>query len=134
MIRNLKFLLSVFALLLGAACASNATRFATVELHITILQGTKPAPGERLVVWIEEHRLEGVTDENGQLEITENYPWTAQAFSIPPVGSLTHSKKPTVAVSLASDSGKQFEGVRSEVPEGNDNWKITVRIDLDQPQ
>jgi hypothetical protein len=132
MLRPLRFVLPALAVLLCLGCASEATRFATAEIRITLMRGTKPAARERLIVWIEEHRLDAMTDANGEWDITENYPWTAQAFSFPPVGSLTHSSKPIVAVSLASDPAKQFEGVRTAVPEGDDVWKMTIRADLDQ--
>jgi hypothetical protein len=104
------------------------------EVSITVVRGAQPAAGERLVVWIEEHRLEMVTDANGQAEITEDYPWVGQSFSFPPVGSLKHSPQPTVAVSLASDPGRQFEGIRSATAEANDTWRIAIRVDLNQVQ
>jgi len=130
--RPLRYLVPALAVLLCLGCASDATRFATADITVTVVRGHQPAAGERLIVWIEEHRLEVVTDANGQWSITENYPWTAQAFTFPPVGSLTHSSKPTVAVSLASDPAKQFEGVRTAIPAGDDLWKMTIRIDLNQ--
>ena len=132
MVRPLKSLLPIGALILAAGCASDALRFASAEVSITALRGTQPAAHEQLVVWIGEHRLEGVTDANGRFDITENYTLTAQVFSVPPVGSLGHSPQPTVAVSLASDPGRQFDGERTATSEPGDLWKIGIRVDLSQ--
>ena len=134
MARNLKFPLFALACLLGPGCASTQGNFGTAEISITVLHGSRPDPHERLVVWIEEHRLELVTDAKGRIDLTEDYPWAGQSFTFPPVGPLRHSPKPTVAVSLASDPGRQFEGVRTAVSEPHDAWKLTIRIDLEQVQ
>jgi len=111
------------------ACANVTKNFGTVDFDLTVLRAGQPAPFQRLVIWLNETRMERVTDAHGKLVVTESYTWEGQTLAV--VGPITHAPKPDVSVSLATDPGKQTDGKPALVKEPKDAWKLTMTLNAD---
>ncbi len=127
---RLLLLLAALGGFFTAGCANLSTNFGVLDLTVTVTRSGQPVPHLRLLIWIDEKRIEAVTDSQGQIHLSEDFSWETQTLDVPGAGPLRHSPQPAVELRLANAPDEIIDGPRTVTKAPQHGWKIAIAATL----